>query len=187
MDDSCKGKPKDVVTDVVTRWWATCDMIERVLVIKPAIKVMEEDRQFGNLERLEESDWNNLEITMLVLLPFKEGQELMEGSKCVTASLVAHAVKHIRERLTNLTCAEKDSVGKTLATCLLGDFECRWRTATAATFDDTVERGIRNRQKGVHPALLIAQFLDPRFKSSVCLLFLMLSPRLQSRNGFWKL
>jgi len=56
-------------------------------------------------------------------------------------------------------------VGKTLATRLLADFECQWRTATTATFDDIVERGIGNCQKGVHPALLVAQLLGPRFKS----------------------
>ena len=163
--DSCKEKPEDVATDVVTRWWATRDIAEHLLVIEPAVKVTEEDRQFGNLERLEESDWNNLEITMSVLLPCKEGQEAMECSNHVTASLVAHAAKRIRERLTNLACAEEDSVGKTSATHFLADFECQWRTATAATFDDTVERGIGNCQKGVHPALLTAQLLGPRFKS----------------------
>jgi len=45
-----------------------------------------------------------------VLLLFKEGQEIVEDSKHMTASLVAHAAKQIRQGLSKLSCAEEDSV-----------------------------------------------------------------------------
>jgi len=53
-----------------------------------------------------------------------------------------------------------------LATSLLKDFEERW-SDNVRTFNDTVQRGRKNRQEGIHPALQIATFLDPRFKTLV--------------------
>jgi len=51
-----------------------------------------------------------------------------------------------------------------MARAMLKDFDERWRRAVDPVFDPSVERGFRNRQLGIHPSLLIAAFLDPRFK-----------------------
>ena len=55
-----------------------------------------------------------------------------------------------------------------LPVCLLTDLDERWGTGGdngSFVFSPTVQRGIANRQVGIHPHLLIATFLDPRFKA----------------------
>ncbi|KAG7361607.1 hypothetical protein IV203_036708 [Nitzschia inconspicua] len=59
------------------------------------------------------------------------------------------------------------STSRPWAQALLRDFENRWRKATEPTFLGTVEKGARDRQVGIHPAFLIASFLDPRSKDMV--------------------
>ncbi len=49
------------------------------------------------------------------------------------------------------------------AKVLLKDLNCRW--GESSTYDGIVHRGRMNRQVGVHPVLVMASFLDPRFKS----------------------
>ena len=48
---------------------------------------------------------------------------------------------------------------------MLSDFEDRWGKSTDPMFTGDVRRGYRGRQVGIHPSLLIASFLDPRWKS----------------------
>jgi len=161
----CLGLPKGVVTDVVTRWWATFNMIARLLDLKLAIDALTAANELGSCEPLTPADWANLHDIMEVLKPFKEAQKLLEGDKYVTASWVAQAVHHIRVKLTKLGDPEMpESASRTLAASLLVDFNVRWRNSGEAVFGDTVQRGWGNRQIGIHPVLLLATFLDPRFK-----------------------
>lgn len=62
-----------------------------------------------------------------------------------------------------MSASQDETASKKLAASLLDDFEPRWGCITV--FDATVVRATRNRQMGIHPALLLATFLDPRFKS----------------------
>jgi hypothetical protein len=55
-----------------------------------------------------------------------------------------------------------DKVAHNLAKVLLKDLNCRW--GEPSTYHGIVKRGRMNRQVGVHPALVMASFLDPRFK-----------------------
>jgi hypothetical protein len=57
------------------------------------------------------------------------------------------------------------SVAANAANSLLQDFQECWRASDLPMFQDTVQRGARDRQIGVHPALLISTFLDPHCKS----------------------
>ena len=164
--DSCKGKPKGVVVDVVTRWWCCYLMIERLIVIKPAIDAMKIDNQLGGHEPLEPEDWQNLEVIKKVLKPFMDAMKMLEGDSYVTASWVPQAIKKIRAKLQEFSVEEEETASKVLATSLLKDFEERW-SVNGRTFNDTVQRGRKNRQEGIHPALQIATFLDPRFKTLV--------------------
>ncbi|KAG7358905.1 hAT family C-terminal dimerization domain containing protein [Nitzschia inconspicua] len=81
--------------------------------------------------------------------------------------MVPFAVKKLRERLTQLASPQNTTTSRPLAQAQLRDFENRWRKATEPTFLGTVERGARDRQVGIHPAFLIASFLDPRSKDMV--------------------
>ena len=47
------NSPKGIVNDVVTRWWSTYDMIERLLVLKPAINYMGAEGQLGGNDPFE--------------------------------------------------------------------------------------------------------------------------------------
>jgi hypothetical protein len=58
-----------------------------------------------------------------------------------------------------------EQVAHNLAKVLLKDLNCRWGESTSSTYAGTVHRGRMNRQVGVHPVLVTASFLDPRFKS----------------------
>ena len=162
--DSCPGQPKGVLTGVVTCWWATFLMFEHLLEIKPAIGSMAIDNQLGDCDPLEVQDWENLKVIKDVLEPFRDSQKLLEGDKYVTASWVPQAVNHIRKKLTAFSEAEEESASKTLATSLLKDLDDRW-FSNLELFSGTVQHGRANRQFGIHPALMIASFLDPRFKS----------------------
>ncbi|CAB9520830.1 zinc finger, BED-type containing 1 [Seminavis robusta] len=152
QSDSCEGPPKGLIDDVVTRWWATYAMIVRLLELKPAIQTM--------------FIYNELDITT-VLKPFKDAQKMLEGDKYVTASWVVYSVKNICDTLTALSSSGPTTASKELARNLLEDFKKRWGSADEPVFNPEVQRGERNRQTGIHPALLIATLLDPRFKSLI--------------------
>lgn len=51
-----------------------------------------------------------------------------------------------------------------LSRTLKADFEKRWGDDEFEVYTGTVRRGVKNRQKGVHPAFVIATFLHPQFK-----------------------
>lgn len=166
LDSFAGQKVVGVVTDVVTRWWSTHDMIERILRLRHAIWAMGANDELGSCQELIPRDWDNLSSIMVVLKPFKEAQKLLEGDKYVTASWVAFVLDQIRKKLAALSgVAQPDTASKKLAGNMLRDFETRWREEDDATFQPEVERAAGNRQIGIHPALLVATFLDPRFKT----------------------
>ena len=158
-----------VVADVVTRWWATHAMITRLILLKPSINRMKEQNQLGKTV-LEEVDWDILADIVKVLAPFKGAQKRLEGDKYVSSSWVAPAIGIVRTRLTDLANQPThpqngDPPSKVLAKAMLSDFEDRWGKSTDPMFTGAVQRGYRSRQVGIHPALLVASFLDPRWKS----------------------
>lgn len=156
--------PLGVVTDVVTRWWSTHDMVQRLIELKASVNLLHVQNQLGKCAPLDHTDWANLNNLLKILKPFKDAQKLLEGEKYVTASFVAGAVTTIGTKLKAIA-DDPTSVSADAASSLLTDFEERWRASGVPMFQDTVERGARDRQIGVHPALLIATFLDPRCKS----------------------
>ena len=162
--DNFDGRPKTVVTDVVTRWWSTHAMIERLLQLRPAIDMMAREGHLKDTPRLTDADWNNLEHILLILTPFKNAQKMLEGNHCVTAGWVLQHISHIRNQLTALTGGRHNRTVKRLAGDLLEDFNRRWKSVDDDVFTPQVQRVEENRQFGIHPLLLVATFLDPRFK-----------------------
>jgi hypothetical protein len=155
--------PLKVVTDVVTRWWSTYSMIDRLLWLKVPISIMIVSNQCPVLSN---DDWKYLVEIRDVLHPFMKAQKMLEGEKYVTSSWVLETIQSLRRGLESATTAlpsnKYDKVAHNLAKVLLKDLNCRW--GESSTYNGIVKRGRMNRQVGVHPALVMASFLDPRFK-----------------------
>ena len=168
-DEACQrlyGKnyiPLKVVTDVVTRWWSTYSMIDRLLWLQVPISIMIVSNECPGLSS---DDWKYLGEIKEVLKPFMKAQKMLEGEKYVTSSWVLETIQMLREGLESATTAfpsnKYDKVAHNLAKVLLKDLNCRW--GESSSYDGIVKRGRMNRQVGVHPALVMASFLDPRFK-----------------------
>jgi len=83
----------------------------------------------------------------------------------VTASTVVSLIWGLRTQLKKLAQEDQpDTSSKRFANLLLKDFEERWVHNDGTVFCGTVRRGKFNRQVGIHPALVVASFLDPRHK-----------------------
>jgi hypothetical protein len=166
--------PVGVIVDVVTRWWSTWSMCNRLLHLKNALQALEHDGAIPPDKILLSDDWDVIKEVSDLLLPFKSAQKLLEGEKYVTISWIPTALKGILSKLEAIINAPVDPQTETtsklavrnLAKVLLKDFSARWLTNGANTFhfDGSVHRGWMNRQVGVHPAVAIATVLDPRFK-----------------------
>lgn len=164
--------PVGVIVDVVTRWWSTYAMCDRLLYLKPALLSMVINETLSEARALSEIDWNVIALVHTVLKPFKLAQELLEGEKYVTISWIPTALQGIRKQLTAVVedaaiDTEAQRAVKNLATRLLHDFRTRWldeRDVNQPAFTGNVIRGTYNRQYGIHPIISIATALDPRFK-----------------------
>jgi hypothetical protein len=156
--------PLKVVTDVVTRWWSTYSMIDRLLWLQVPISIL---IARNHCPGLSDDDWKYLREIGDVLKPFMKAQRMLEGEKYVTSSWVLETIQMLREGLESANTAfpsnKYEQVAHNLGKVLLKDLNCRWGESN--TYDGKVHRGRMNRQVGVHPVLVIASFLDPRFKN----------------------
>jgi hypothetical protein len=156
--------PLGMITDVDTHWWSTHDMVQRLIELKTSVNLLHVQNQLGKCVSLTLTDWANLKNLLKILKPFKDAQKFLEGEKYVTANFVAQAVITIRTKLKAIA-DDHTSVAANAANSLLQNFQEHWRASDLSMFWDTVQRGARDRQIGVHPALLISTFLDPHCKS----------------------
>jgi hypothetical protein len=169
--DTYHGKQAvGMVVDVVTRWWSTYSMCERLIYLQPALAAMAVDNKLPDSILLNETDWKILRQVHGLLKPFKNAQKLLEGDKYVTPSLLPIAIKSIRTALIKIVGAEGGGEAqnrvKNLAKRLLFDFRERWKPDEVSQYleGDIVTRGRGNRQVGLHPLAAFASVLDPRTK-----------------------
>ena len=153
--------PVGVLTDVVTRWWATYRMCHRILYLKTALTHLPFDA-LPEDKRLSQDDWKNLQMIVGVLKPFRDVQEFLEGEKYATASWVLPSVFICRVALQN-GCEKEGEVGE-LCRVMKNDFDARWGDDNKQVFTGEIIRGSRQRQKGIHPAFVLATFLHPQLK-----------------------
>jgi hypothetical protein len=93
-------RPLGVIQDVVTRWWSTWLMINRLLKLKIYFDIMESKEMLAcNLSPL---NWDLLKQIEAVLKPFMLIQKLLEGQKYPTLSFVSFLISHIRTALQNV-------------------------------------------------------------------------------------
>ena len=157
-------KPLVPVQDVVTRWWSTFAMLDRMLVLKRVIVVLEQDDQIPTRYKLSMEDWNNFESVRTVLMPMKIAQKILEGSKYITITMVPGLINKIRRDLKQFTEDDKLSdYAKNLAKDMYDDFVERW--GVKEKYKSNVQRGSMSRQIGIHPLIYCASFVDPRFKN----------------------
>lgn len=128
------GRPVYCIQDVVTRWWSTYSMGQRLLRLRPYIQIMVGERSLPADLNLTDSQWAILQDTLTLLEPFMVAQRVLEGEKYVTISLVLVIIMKIREKLVAAIASvnSTDHV-KTLATTLLNNFNVHWGSGCPGT------------------------------------------------------
>jgi len=157
------GVALTVIQDVVTRWWSTYSMCERLLRLKTVLTVMHLE---GNMRLfLTEQQWAIVHDMAELLKPFMIAQRLLEGQLYVTISLIPFILYKIRNglRVTNPLSSRQV---QTITSLMLRKFNEEFGTGEENTvaFDHTTE-GINRREKGIPKIALMAMCLDPRTKS----------------------
>jgi len=158
--------PLGVIVDIITRWWSTLSMMDRMLALRPVINQMRAGNFLVDVPKMTSSDWESIKQITEVLKPFKSAMKVLEGNKYVTGSLVASIVLALKKQLKIMASeAQPDTNSQRFAALLFKDLEERWVRSDGVVFDGHVHRGAMNRQVGIHPAFIIATFLDPRYKN----------------------
>ncbi len=106
MDTYTGKQAVGVVADVVTRWWSTYSMCERLIHLQPALAAMAVDNKLPDYILLNETDWKILKQVHQLLKPFKNAQELLKDDQYVTLSLLPIAIKSIRTALMKIVDSE---------------------------------------------------------------------------------
>jgi hypothetical protein len=94
-----------VVVNVVTRWWSTFSMCERLVYLKQALRAMALDDQIPAQKVLTNKDWEVIELVHKVLKPFKSAMIVLEGENYVTISFIPTVIKAIRTQLRDVSNA----------------------------------------------------------------------------------
>jgi hypothetical protein len=171
MDTYNGKKAVGVVIDVVTRWWSTYFMCERLIHLQPALAAVALDNRLPESILLNETDWMTIREVHKLLKQCKDAQELLEGDKYVTLSLLPIAIKAIRAALIRIVGAGEGEGAaqnrvRNLAKRLLFDFRERWKPDNASQYLvwDVITRGCGIQQVGLHRLAAFASVLDPRIK-----------------------
>ena len=123
-----------MIADVCTRWWATHAMVERLVKLRKALRMLEVQDELGECDPLTLDDWNKLMHFLAILKPFKDAQTFLEGQNYVTASAVAHMIHKIRIALKEAAESDTNSA-REAAKALRKDFIDRWRDDDEAVFE----------------------------------------------------
>ena len=156
--------PVKPLTDVVTRWWSTYQMCERLLYLKQALGSMSGGGDLPMQLLLSERDWTDIKSVVTILKPFRTSQQFLEGEKYVTSCYVLPTVFLCREGLRKGNTNDAPKSIRKLSQTLNKDFDIRWGCESDSVFTGEVRRGYKNRQVGIHPAFIISTFLHPSLK-----------------------
>ena len=164
------SKDLKVIQDVVTRWWSTWKMIQRLRMLKNYLGILVEEGVLDPDTNLSDEEWQMLEEIEKLLEPFMVIQRLLEGQKYVTLSLVPYLIGEVRENLVIASKAGRTSAVRDLAQRMLSDpvrgMDMYWgKGAVNTLYDENNKLGRGNRQKGLPLSTLLAAALDPRMKT----------------------
>ena len=159
--------PLSVIQDIVTRWWSTYSMCQRLVVLKLYILlILGSNPQIPNLT---DDQWKLVEAQVKVLEPFMLIQKILEGQKYVNVSLIPYLLHKVRAHLDK-SIAEPGMIPavKVLLEAMRTDLDIRWGTGLPGTvFDEHKVLGNRRRRKGIPLLTMQAAALDPRTKGMV--------------------
>ena len=91
--------PVKVIQDVVTHWWSTYTMLDRLVYLKQAITALIADNIISGENILSSSEWHTIVKIIDILKPFKSAQKYLEGETYVTVSWIPHMIKNIHKKL----------------------------------------------------------------------------------------
>jgi hypothetical protein len=160
----------DLKADVVTRWWSTQTMLDRLSVLREALALYALKQKFpanqqAPFEWLDDEEWDALEILKKLLEPLKFAQNLLEGQKYVTSFLVPYIVTIINIEMESVsTFFKANSSIREIAEAMQSKMSDIFGTPETM-FSATIVRGHGKRQRGLNKAILFAHALDPRFKT----------------------
>ncbi len=102
------GKPVGCILDVVVRWNSSCYMLERLLLLQPAIqsflaycKSPGGKIEFQDFKKKtpKTEDWYILEALLTLLKPFKVATTLLSGEKYCTLALLFPVLRLIKKNV----------------------------------------------------------------------------------------
>lgn len=154
------------IQDVVTRWWSTYSMCERLLKLKPYIQLLEVERHIDGRVNLTDEQWIILHQITILLEPFMIAQKFLEGERYVTLSFVPYIINSMRTSMAKLIDDENSSLHlKTISEKMLNAFNGHFGVGSDGTvFAESETEGVRRRPKGIPKLALVATLLDPRTK-----------------------
>jgi len=161
------GTALTVIQDVVTRWWSTFSMCERLLRLRNTLTVMHLD---GDMRLfLTEAQWTVVMDLTVLLRPFMIAQRLLEGQSYVTISLIPYMLYKIRSGLTSANTDPSSSIHvQSISTLMIAKFNEEFGTGEENTVAmDHTAAGNRRHGKGIPKRVLLAMCLDPRTKSTI--------------------
>ena len=134
-----------LLSDVVTRWGSTFNMMDRIIEQQQAINAVLIDDRKNWHHMLSDSDFSVLENVCSVLKPLAVLTDGLSGEKEVTISALLPVMKHIN---TNLLCASPSDniLVKEIKTVIKCDLQARYQSPKVALL------------------LELASYLDPRFR-----------------------
>ena len=159
------GAALTVIQDVVTRWWSTFSMCERLLKLRTVLTIMH--LEGGMRLFLTEAQWSIVTDMTVVLKPFMIAQRLLEGQSYVTISLIPYMLYKIRNglRIANVDPLSSPQV-QTISARMIEKYNEEFGTGEEYTVTvDRITVGRNRRVKGIPKIVLTAMFLDPRTKT----------------------
>lgn len=153
--------------DVKTRWWSTWSMLERLLLLTPSIDTLIINKAI-NTAALTDTQKQVLTETESLLAPIAKCQKMLEGDKYPTVSSVPFMIWKIRKSLqaftqTTETPSRSQPVAH-LAQKMYVDFVENRYGDGSIVFHPEYRFGRLQRYVSLHKIVIVAAFLDPRFK-----------------------
>ena len=167
------------VQDVVTRWWSTFSMCERLIILRPVLTALEgiEGGIFVPEDvRLTATEWTIIEMGKVVLAPLMFAQQVLEGELYVTNSLVVPILHELRTglqaelaRQRAMVTADPNAVNivaclMTMNTAFVQRFGNGTNVVPVGTPYGNADEGLRRQPKGITLWQAFATCLDVRTK-----------------------
>ncbi len=160
------GQPKNILQDVKTRWWSTYRMLKRLRFLQEAIShyVVDNPHDSDHVNLMHE-EWRLCHQVKITLQTMAFWQQILEGEKYITGSLVPVAIYTIRQSfLQVIASVGSDPVVKKLMRILLNDFDRHYHPPIKGQwkYSREIVVGYGNCYTAIHPYFFRASFLDSR-------------------------